>query len=57
MRMSRIGRDVALWSGAILLYFALAPQALAGGPLPLASSWAPATVLGLMLIAAARQRH
>jgi hypothetical protein len=57
MRMSRMGRDLALWIWGALLFLALAPAALAAGPLPLSSSWAPATVLGLTLIAAARQRH
>ncbi len=55
--MSRMGRDLALWIWGALLFLALAPAALAAGPLPLSSSWAPATVLGLTLIAAARQRH
>jgi hypothetical protein len=57
MRMNRILRGIALCIWGVLLFFALAPEALAGDPLPLSSSWAPATVLGLMLITAARQRH
>jgi hypothetical protein len=59
MRMNRTWRNVALWTwGVLLFFFALAPEALAGDQLQLASSWAaPATVLGLTLIAAARQRH
>ena len=57
MRMNRMSRGIALWICAGLLFFALAPEALAGGQLPLPSPWAPAAVLGLMLITAARQRH
>jgi hypothetical protein len=57
MRMNRIWRGIALSAWAMLLFFALAPEALAGKPLSLPNSWAPATVLGLMLIAAAGQRH
>ncbi len=57
MRMNRTWRGIALWTCAVLIFFALAPEALAEGQLPLPSSWAPATVLGLMLITAARQRH
>jgi hypothetical protein len=57
MRMNRTLRDIALWTWGVLLFFALAPEALAGGQLSLPSSWAPATVLGLMLITAARERH
>jgi hypothetical protein len=57
MRMNRILRGIALWAWGVLLFFALAPEALAGEQLQFPSSWAPATVLGLMLITAARQRH
>jgi hypothetical protein len=57
MRMSRTLRGIALWTWGLLLFFALAPEALAADSLPMQSSWAPATVLGLMLITAARQRH
>jgi hypothetical protein len=57
MRMKRIWRGIALWTWGVLLFFALAPEALAGDQLPLPSAWAPATVLALMLITAARQRH
>jgi len=57
MRMNRNLRGIALWTWGVLLLFALAPEALAVGQLPLPSSWAPATVLGLTLIMAARQRH
>jgi len=57
MRVNRKLRGIALWSCGVLLFFALAPTALARGQLPLPSPWAPATVLGLMLITAARERH
>jgi hypothetical protein len=57
MRMNRTWRGIALWTSAVLLFFALVPEALAQGPIPLPGSWAPATVLGLMLIAASRERH
>ncbi len=57
MRMNRILRALALWTWGVLLFCALAPEALAGDQLPLPSSWAPAAVLGLMLITAARERH
>jgi hypothetical protein len=57
MRMNRILRGVALGTWGVLLFLALAPEALAGDQLALSSPWAPATVLGLMLITAARQRH
>jgi hypothetical protein len=57
MRMKRILRGIAVWTWGVLLFFALAPETLAGDQLLLPSSWAPATVLGLMLITAARQRH
>jgi hypothetical protein len=57
MRMNRTLRGIALLTWGVLLFFALAPEALAGGQLPLPSPWAPAAVLGLMLITAARQRH
>jgi len=57
MRMTRTLRGIALWTLGVLLLFALAPEALAGDQLPLPSSLAPATVLGLMLITAARERH
>lgn len=36
MRMSRTLRAVAFWSRAALLFFALAPEALAKGQLPAA---------------------
>jgi hypothetical protein len=57
MRMNRTLRGIALWALGALLLFALVPEALAEGQLPLPSSWAPATALGLMLITAARERH
>jgi hypothetical protein len=57
MRINRTLRSIALCTFGLVIYFALAPEALAGGQLPLQSSWAPATVLGLMLITAARDRR
>jgi hypothetical protein len=57
MRLKITLRGIALWTWGVLLFFALAPEALAEGQLPLSSPWAPATVLGLMLITAARERH
>ncbi len=57
MRVKRIWHGIALWTWVIVLFFALAPEALAGEPLPMPSAWAPATVLGLTLITAARQRR
>jgi hypothetical protein len=57
MRMNRIWRGIVFWTWGVLLLCALAPEALAADPFPLQSSWAPATVLGLTLIAAARERH
>jgi hypothetical protein len=57
MRVNKTWRGITLWTWGVLLLFALAPEALAQGQLPLPDSWAPATVLGLMLITAARQRH
>lgn len=57
MCMNRVLRSIALWAWGVLLFFALTPQTLAGALLPLPSSWAPTTVLGLTLITAARQRH
>jgi hypothetical protein len=57
MRMNSTWRDIALWTLGVLLLFTLAPDAVAEGQLPLSSSWAPATVLGLTLITAARERR
>jgi hypothetical protein len=57
MRMNRTLRSVALWTLGVLLLFALAPEALAEGQLPSPSSLPPATVVGLMLITAARERR
>jgi hypothetical protein len=57
MRMNRTLRGIALWTWGVLLLLALAPEALAEGQFPLPSSWAPATVLGLILITAARERR
>ena len=57
MRMNRTLRGIALWTWGVLLFLAFAPEALAGGQLPLLSPWAPAAVLGLMLITVARERH
>jgi hypothetical protein len=57
MRKNKTLRSIALWTSGVLLFLALAPDALAEGELLLPSSWAPATVLGLMLITAARERH
>jgi hypothetical protein len=57
MRVNRILHRIALWAWVVLLSFALALEALAGPPISLPSCWAPATVLGLMLITAARERH
>jgi hypothetical protein len=55
MRMNKPLRAIELWSWGILLFLALVPEALAEGLLPtLPSLWAPATVLGLTLITAAR---
>lgn len=57
MRMNGALRSVALWAWGLLLFFALAPEAHADAQILLPTSWAPATVLGLMLITAARERH
>jgi hypothetical protein len=57
MRMNRTLRSIALWTLGVLLLFALAPEALAEGQLPLPSSLPPATVVGLMLITAVRERR
>jgi hypothetical protein len=56
MRMNSAWRDIALWTCGVLIFFALAPEALAADPLSAPSPWAPATVLGLTLITAARRR-
>jgi hypothetical protein len=57
MRMKGTLRGIALWTLGVLLLLTVAPEALADGQLPSPSSWASATVLGLMLITATRQRH
>jgi hypothetical protein len=55
MRMN--WRGVALWSCGVLLFFALVPEALAQGQLVLPNSSAPAAVVALMLLTAARERR
>ena len=41
MRLNRTWRDIALWTCAVLLLFALAPEALAGKPTPCAERLGP----------------
>ncbi len=57
MRLNRALGSIACWTLGVLLLCALAPEALADGELPVSSSWAPAAVLGLMLLTAARERR
>jgi hypothetical protein len=55
MRMN--WRGVALWTCGVLLFFALAPEALAQEQLVVPNPWAPAAVFAVMLFTAARERR
>jgi len=54
MRLKTRLRGIALWTWVAFLYCALAPEAVASGPVPaMPNLWVTAAALGLTLLTAA----